>query len=103
MESAMVNARVPRAKKEAGAEILESLGATTTELVNGAFDYLLANRQLPDATPRGRREAENRTAARFAEFEKLSTLSIDWGPVPESVDYRKIIAEGKRADYESLA
>ena len=50
MESVIVNARVSRAKKEAGAGILASLGSTTTELINGAYDYLIEHRSLPGAS-----------------------------------------------------
>lgn len=47
MESALVSARVPKAKKEAAAAILASLGATASELVNNAYDFLLAEGRLP--------------------------------------------------------
>jgi len=50
MESALVSARVPKAKKEAAAAILASLGATASELVNNAYDFLLAEGRLPGAT-----------------------------------------------------
>ena len=99
MESSIVNARVPRAKKEAGSGILESLGANVTELVNGAYDYLIAHRQLPSVSDCD----AVRDEAGFAAFASGSTLEVDWGADPASVDYRKIIREGKRADYESLA
>lgn len=97
MESALVNARVPRAKKEAGASILESVGATTSELINSAYDYLLEHKELPTANnaPRNR--------ASFADFATESTLNIDWGKHPEAFDYKRFMSEQRRNDYESLA
>lgn len=95
----MVNARVPQAKKEAGGGILEALDATVTELVNGAYDYLIAYRRIPGAQERD----GGADAGRFSAFVASSTLDVDWGPDPASVDYRTILREGKRADYESLA
>ena len=41
MESTLVSARIPQAKKEAGVSLLASLGASS------AFDYLLAHQSLP--------------------------------------------------------
>lgn len=98
MESSIVNARVPRAKKEVGAGILASLGSTTTELINGAYDYLIAHHALPGVTTdtplfRGS----------FAEFVSRSTVAADWDNDAASGDYRALMREGKRADYESLA
>ncbi len=47
---AIVTARVPIAVKERGSEILGEIGATTTQLVNAAYDYLLAEHDLPRAS-----------------------------------------------------
>ena len=98
MESTLVSARIPHAKKDVGVALLESMGATTSELINSAFDYLIEAKSLPrcEADPVRDRQA-------FAEFLAAGTLDIDWGPQPELVDYGKILREGKRADYESLA
>lgn len=98
MESVIVNARVSRAKKEAGAGILASLGSTTTELINGAYDYLIEHRSLPGASAES---APSREA--FVRFVSCSTLEVDWDDRVASGDYRSLVREGKRADYESLA
>lgn len=47
MDSTLVSARVPRAKKEAGKAVLDDLGATVSDLINGAFDHLLEKKELP--------------------------------------------------------
>lgn len=98
MESLLVNARVPRAKKEASMSILEAMGATTSELINSAYDYLLENKELPAA-----KKKHPRDYRAFAAFAAESTLSIDWGEHPENFDYKQFMSSRKRADYESLA
>lgn len=96
MDSALVSARVPRAKKEAGKAVLDDLGATVSDLINGAFDHLLEKKELP-----GSRKPPRRTAADFASFLERSTLPVNWGPA--DVDCDKMIRDGKLSDYESLA
>lgn len=98
MESTLVNARIARAKKEASAGILETLGATTSELINSAYDYLLENKQLPMTQKKPFRNSEA-----FASFIAQSTLEVNWGKHPEIFDYKEFMSEQKRADYESLA
>lgn len=98
MESALVSARVPRAKKEAAAAILASLGATASELVNNAYDFLLAEGRLPGATVEQPFKQEA-----FEKFVQQSTLAIDWGDDAADGDYKRLIAAQRAASYESLA
>ena len=98
MESSLVNARVPNAKREIGAGILESLGATTSELINGAYDYLIEYRRLPGKAA----QSDARSPEAFARFAEESTCAIEWGADAGDVDYREILRSGKRAEYESL-
>lgn len=96
MESTIVNARVPQGKCDLGASVLKSLDATTTDLINGAFDYLIENKAIPGRnTPRKAPES-------FSNFVAASTLNIDWGSHPGATDYKAILREGKQADYERL-
>ena len=53
---AMVTARMPQGKKEAGVEVLRSLGTTSSTVINELFDYLIARRELPFGTPAGERQ-----------------------------------------------
>lgn len=102
MESVLVNARVPRAKKEVSVGILESLGATTSELINSAYDYLLEHKELPTSRNTSKEKRLHDREA-FAAFAEESTLDINWGEHPESFDYKQFMSSRKRADYESLA
>ena len=96
MSDILVSSRIPQAKKEAGVAVLGSLGATTSELINSAFDYLLETHQLPTT-----KESKAPSAEEFAQFVAGSTLPIDWGDDTRSD--KEILQEGKVVDYESLA
>ena len=47
MSDAMVTARMPKSKKDAGSRILESLGVTASAAINELYDYVITNRELP--------------------------------------------------------
>lgn len=98
MGSTVVNARISLAKKEAANNILESIGATPSELINSAYDYLLKHKRLPGSTDESPEERSG-----FSGFVADSTLEIDWGKADPSLDYREILRQGKAGDYESLA
>lgn len=98
MADTLVSARVPAAKKEAAASMLKELGATTSELINTAFDYVIERKSLP--RPQAARRPSMASYRRFLEG---STLAVDWGEGAPDGDYAQILAAGKAADYESLA
>lgn len=94
----LVSARVTQAKKDAAQHALKSIGSTTSDLINSALDYVIAEKRLPSAS-----EEMPSSLKDFREFEKRSTLRIDWGNDLKDGDYRSFIREGKIGDYESLA
>ena len=96
MESTLVSARVPKATKEAGAEVLRAIGATPTQLVNSAYDYLLANKSMPMA------QNPARDSSGFKEFVNGATVNVNWGD-DASDSYKDIMRKRRLADYESLA
>ena len=97
MESTLVSARVPRAKKERAAGVLSALGATTSDLINSAFDYIIATEELP-----GIPIEQGRDAASFASFVRESTVDVEW-PDGFEGDYKSLMTEWRSRDYESLA
>ena len=98
MENTLVSARIPRAKKEAAAGILRKIGANASDLINSAYDYLLENGELPHA------EKTERVRSGFDEFLAASTLNVDWGSADaQTGDYKQMIRDWRREDYESLA
>lgn len=98
MSSNLVSARVPCAKKDAAVSVLRSLGATTSDLINDAFDFVLSHKALPSS---GLQPKCNRKD--FAAFLQATTFSVPWNDMNADIDYKDILREGKAADYESLA
>ena len=98
MENTLVSARIPRAKKEASAGVLKKLGATASDLINSAYDYLLENGERPHT------EKTDRARVDFDAFLAASTLDVDWASDEMAPgDYKQMIRGWKKADYESLA
>ena len=95
MEDSLVSSRISKAKKDAGVAVLESMGSTTSELINSAFDYVIEKRQLPSASSIKKPDKKG-----FARFVAESTLQIDWN---DDRSYKDILRNGKVTDYESLA
>ncbi len=44
---AVVTARVPRAVRQHGDDILREMGSTPTKLINAAYDYVIQHKRLP--------------------------------------------------------
>ncbi len=103
--SKMVSARVPDAVFEQASVTLQQLGATTSELVTAASEYVLQEKQLPVS---GSKAAANETrklsaqkARQIASALQACTLNID---VPSETSYDKTVAAAERsAKYEALA
>ena len=98
MDNTLVSARVPKAKKERAASILSSLGSTASDLINSAYDYVIATKELPAARKASRQD----DTQSFDDFIASSTLVVDW---PDGLvgDYKALEREWRRADYESFA
>lgn len=96
MDNTLVSARVPRAKKERASSVLSSIGATTSDLINSALDYVITNKELPGAA-----RATERNFNEFEEFVGKTTLAVEW-PEGFAGDYKSLMADMRRADYEAL-
>ncbi|MDO4443330.1 MAG: type II toxin-antitoxin system RelB/DinJ family antitoxin [Slackia sp.] len=110
---AMVTARIPVEVKNQTAQVLRSIGATPTQLINAAYAYVLETGALPSVPTR----EENVASASASPIVKslsaeqrdalLADLEAMTCAVPESfwedATYRQILEEGRRADYEALA
>lgn len=103
--SKMVSARIPDALFAQGCAQLEELGATQTQLVKAAFDYLLQERSLPRPL-REKKEAVQRrlsTEQRASLERKLASCQLDIS-IPSDVGYDKEIAhQGRKAKYEAVS
>ena len=96
MDNTLVSARVLRAKKERGGSVLASMGATISDLINSAFDYVIETNELPNA------KATADVHNGFPSFLKATTLNIDW-PAGFDGNYKELMANMRIEDYESLA
>lgn len=97
MGNTMISARVPAAKKERASSILASIGATASDLVNSALDYVIETKQLP-----GVEKGCTPSAADFASFVATSTVDVAW-PADAAGDYKSFMRRERLADYDSLA
>jgi antitoxin component of RelBE/YafQ-DinJ toxin-antitoxin module len=101
---ALVSARVPKEIRRQGNVVLERIGATPTQLVNAAYQYVIEHGALP-ATKKELSPA-NRTLS-VAQLNKLKARSLRMAlPGSELAlknrDLKELLAEGRLADYESL-
>lgn len=113
----IVTARVPPEIRRQGNEILKQLGSTPTQLVNAAYEYVIAKGELP-ASRRGlkavagdvpgegpvvqRRVVDADAARELAGSIRASTLYVPEGFWADR-SYRDAIAEGRCANYEASA
>lgn len=102
--SRMISARVPDALYEQANIQLEKLGASTSELVNAAFEYLLREHRLPKAT-KGAREQKRVLAkdekSRLDKMFAACTLNVD---MPSDIALDKRLAhEARGAKHEAFA
>lgn len=101
----IVTARVPSEIKEQGNDILRSIGATPTQLVNAAYEYVLAHEALPQAMPE-RPDSSKRALSPEQKLRLESFVARSTCVVPESYwdgkSYKELLEEGRRRDYEAL-
>lgn len=100
-----VSARIPVAVKERGGEILKELGATPSQLINAAYQYLLANHELP-----GTKEAHgipqniHRTPTKEQMEEINQALDAMYlGPLPQGKTYEDLRDEAWEERYARSA
>lgn len=101
--SKMVSARIPDALYEQGSLQLEAVGATISELITSAFEYLLKERALPDvagAPVSQPRVLSKEQAARLRRTFQNCTLHID---IPTDVSYDKQTARAARESRHETA
>jgi antitoxin component of RelBE/YafQ-DinJ toxin-antitoxin module len=107
---AIVTARVPVGVKEEANAILKQIGATTTDLVRAAFDFLLQERKLPVKQlvkqPAGTKRkliVRRPTAAQKAKFQAFIARSTMKLPAEFSdIDDKELIGQILEEKYASL-
>ena len=86
--------------------MLRAIGATPTQLINAAYEYVLAYGKLPY-----RDFDTSDSAARVLSLDQKKSLQAfvaeSTYAVPESFwdgkSYKELLEEGRRSDYEALA
>ena len=106
---AFVTARVPVEIKEQGNAALKRIGATPTQLVNAAYEYVLAHGALPGAQNQGsdhvvsgKQQLTGAAAQELAQSLQETTFALPAEAWNASL-YDKLIAEGRAHDYEALS
>lgn len=103
--SSMVSARVPDETRYYVDEQLKKLGATPSQLINAAYEYVQATGRLPQAPARPH-DAGRVWTPQLAE-QLNRRLEATTQPVPEQffadTSYDRILEEELYADYEALA
>lgn len=101
----MVSARVPVELRDQVSDQLQRIGATPTELINRAYEFVLANKALPE----GRQGmAPGRRVLAAAQLEELrqsierTTLPLLSG-LDDGISYDSMLEEALRDEHEALA
>ncbi|MCL1797878.1 MAG: type II toxin-antitoxin system RelB/DinJ family antitoxin [Eggerthellaceae bacterium] len=101
----IVTARVPLEIKEQANEMLASIGATPTQLINAAYEYVLNNKKLPEtlappSTAQHKTLSQERVQKlhRILDQTSFAVAEEHW----QGKSYKELLAEGKKADYEAL-
>ena len=72
MADAMVTARMPQAKKEAGAKVLAQMGSSASQFINNAYDYLIQHGDSPfNAQPHDQALSAERIGLALAQVESM--------------------------------
>lgn len=102
---AIVTARVPIAIKERGNAVLKDLGATPSQLINAAYEFVLAEKQLPKPHNQFNSVHGNDRTLTPQQREKIrsSLKAMYIGPVHGDMSFREQLNEARDERYASLA
>ena len=97
-----VTARIPIETKRRAAPILQKLGASTTGLINAAFEYLIATESLPEAGTREPTDVGDAEVSSYLSRSSAVAPAEFWAELGNR-SYKDYAAEWRAADYEALA
>ncbi|MGN0059752.1 MAG: hypothetical protein ACI362_04590 [Coriobacteriales bacterium] len=99
-----VSARIPSETREQGDRALKKIGATTTQLINAAYEYLLSTGELPQA-PHPAHSTGELTKAQRAQLQarlEQTTRKVSPEFFAEMTD-DELLEQELLHDYETLA
>ena len=67
MSDAMISARMPQAKKDAGNQVLSQMGMTASQFINSAYDYLIQYGTSPFVRAEDEEHSQKITPKRIAQ------------------------------------
>jgi len=70
---AMVTARMPQGKKEAGNSVLKDLGIKPSQVINELYDYLIIHRELPFQSVHGHGDSSSQYEEALEWLKDIST------------------------------
>jgi len=92
---AMVTARMPQGKKEAGNTILSELGTNPSQFINDSYDYVIQTRQLPFKDKRvNRTQKEIQAAAAFTDSIPFPVAKRFVSMTDDEIRQERLIAQG---------
>lgn len=101
---AIVSARIPVAVKERGNAALKELGATPSQLINAAYEFVLAERKLPKAHEPLAGDSRDRTLTpQQCEKIRASLAAMYVGPAANEQSFKEQLAEARDERYANLA
>lgn len=102
---AIVSARVPIAVKERGNAALKDLGATPSQLINAAYEFVLAERQLPKPHGGFDISGDKSRVLTAQQNEKIasSLKAMYVGPVSSNESFREQLDRARDERYASSA
>ena len=101
----VVTARVPAGVRQRGLEVLHEIGATTSELVNAAFAYVIQERELPKPRTAAAPEPGRRSLGAKQKRELAAFLEGVRAPAPRewsSVPFEQLLSEAVEERYADL-
>lgn len=102
---AIVSARVPIALKERGNDVLREIGATPTQLINAAYEFILSERELPKTHRHFEdiKDKKRELTPQQREKIQLALQTMYVGPVPDGTPFKEQLNNARDERYADLA
>lgn len=100
-----VSARIPMEKRDRGDEALAAIGATTSQLIQAAYDYLIATGKLPRVSSGATLHGGHLSKAQKLHAQQVlraSTCRVPAGFFAGKTD-DELLEDELRREYEALA
>lgn len=102
---AIVTARVPVALKERGNDVLREIGATPTQLINAAYEFVLSEHELPQSRSFLSSESGKKRVLSPEQRKKIqhSLQAMYVGPISDSTPFADQLNAARDERYADFA